>query len=186
MLGNDFKKADRKDIQALVQKIERSDYSPWTKYDFKVTIKKLYKWLRKTEEAPEGVKWIKASFRNASRKLPEELFTEEEIRQLIDAAAHPRDKALIAALWESGCRVGELCTLRLKHIHIDKFGTQLIVDGKTGMRRVRIIAFSPLLATWLNMHPDRENPEAPLWVGIGTVNSGKAPKSAIKVSQLSV
>ncbi|VVB87296.1 Tyrosine recombinase XerD [uncultured archaeon] len=44
-----------------------------------------------------------------------------------------------------------------------------MVDGKTGMRRVRIIFSSPYLATWLDNHPFRDNPEAFVWVGIGTV-----------------
>ena len=44
-----------------------------------------------------------------------------------------------------------------------------MVDGKTGMRRVRIIFSSPYLATWLETHPFRDNPESFVWVGIGTV-----------------
>jgi site-specific recombinase XerD len=45
-----------------------------------------------------------------------------------------------------------------------------MVDGKTGMRRVRIIFSSPYLATWLENHPFRDNPEAFVWIGIGTVD----------------
>ncbi|MEM2634054.1 MAG: hypothetical protein QW372_01115, partial [Nitrososphaerales archaeon] len=33
MLGKDFDEAGKKDIEDLVYKIERSDYSPWTKHD---------------------------------------------------------------------------------------------------------------------------------------------------------
>ena len=51
----------------------------------------------------------------------------------------------------------------------DRYGAALMVDGKTGMRRVRIIFSSPYLATWLDNHPFRQNPEAFVWVGIGTV-----------------
>lgn len=42
-----------------------------------------------------------------------------------------------------------------------------MVTGKTGARRVRIVALAPLLATWLENHPDNKNPDAPLWTGIG-------------------
>lgn len=36
------------------------------------------------------------------------------------------------------------------------------------MRRVRLISSVPLLAAWLDLHPFRENPEAPLWCRLGT------------------
>ena len=39
-----------------------------------------------------------------------------------------------------------------------------MVNGKTGYRRVRIIASAPYLTEWINKHPKRDDPEAPLWV----------------------
>lgn len=40
-LGKDFDKANRKDIQWLVNGIEkREEYSAWTKHDYKVTVKR--------------------------------------------------------------------------------------------------------------------------------------------------
>jgi ribosomal protein L40E len=47
------------------------------------------------------------------------------------------------------------------------------VNGKTGMRRLRIIASTPYLSTWMNNHPLKESPEAPLWIGIGTRNKNE-------------
>ena len=38
-----------------------------------------------------------------------------------------------------------------------------MVNGKTGSRRVRIIASVQVLAAWLQEHPDKDNPDAPLW-----------------------
>ncbi len=172
LLGKDFGQATRDDIEALVGKLERTKYSEWTKRGFKVTIKKFYKWLEGGgEDYPAKVKWIKTTGRRG-RRLPEELLTKDEIRRLIQAAEHPRDKALISILYESGCRVGELATLKLKHVSFDKYGAQLIVSGKTGMRRVRLISSVNYLATWLSSHPLRKDSEAPLWVNIGTKQKG--------------
>ena len=56
----------------------------------------------------------------------------------------------------------------------DKYGAVLRVDGKTGPRRVRIIAAVPALNLWLSLHPFRNNLDAPLWVGVGTVGRNKA------------
>lgn len=44
-----------------------------------------------------------------------------------------------------------------------------MLDGKTGPRRVMLVASAPALNQWLSIHPLRDNPNAPLWVGIGTV-----------------
>ncbi|MEM3012579.1 MAG: tyrosine-type recombinase/integrase [Candidatus Hadarchaeales archaeon] len=173
MLKRDFEQAGREDIARVVRSIESSNYSEWTKHDYKVTLKKFYRWLRGGEDYPDEVKWIKATIKNNDKKLPEELLTEEEVKKLIEAARHPRDKALVATLYESGCRVGELLSMGIKHVSFDDYGCQLIVRGKTGMRRVRVIASSPFLANWLDIHPLKGDPEAPLWVGIGTTNKDK-------------
>jgi integrase len=136
-----------------------------TKQDYKILIRKFFRWLGKEDM----VNWIKISYRSNSRKLPEDLLSEEEIEKMINACEHPRDKALIACLYESGTRIGELGNLKIKHAKFDRYGAVLMVDGKTGMRRVRIIFSSPYLATWLENHPFRQNSEAFIWVGIGTV-----------------
>lgn len=171
MLPKPFHAATKEDIIDLLQQIESKDYSDWTKRDFKIVIKRFYKWLRKTEDYPEEVKWIKTRVKN-KHLLPEQLLTEEEVKKLVASADNPRDKALILVLSESGCRIGEILTLRIRNVQFDEYGAQLIVNGKTGMRRVRIIASSPCLATWIDNHPIRDNPDAPLWVTMGTKNRG--------------
>jgi integrase len=53
-------------------------------------------------------------------RLPAEghLLTEQEIKRIIDAADHPRDKAFVAVLSESGCRISEVCTLRIRKMGV--------------------------------------------------------------------
>ena len=160
-------KTNKKDIIEIVGKLERSKYSSEVKHAIKVSIKKFYKWLNGGEDYPEKVKWIKSA-QKSKHRLPEELLTEEDIEKMINAAEHPRDKALISLLYESGCRIGELMSLRMKHISFDEYGAKIIVDGKTGMRRIRIITSVPLLSVWLENHPKRGDPDAPLWIGIGS------------------
>jgi len=174
-LGKDFEDANKDDIKTLIGKIEQKTftkrsgmevpYQESTKRDFRITIRKFYKWLRGTEELPEEVKWIKSNSKKCQRiKLPEEMFSEEDIKNMINVADNPRDKAFIAILYESGCRIGEMLFLRLKHIKFDQYGAQLLVDGKTGYRRIRIIASAPYLTEWINKHPKKEDPEASLWI----------------------
>lgn len=173
-LAKDFDQADRKDIESLVGKIQLNEsYKDWTKHLYKVAIKKFYKWMNGGEEYPSTVRWIKCNFKNSDRILPEEILTGEEVKKMIELAEHPRDKAFIASLYESGCRIGEIGVLNMKHVVFDEYGAQIIVDGKTGMRRVRLIASVPYLTNWINNHPFRNDPEYPLWISIGTMNHGK-------------
>ena len=67
-------------------------------------------------------------------------------------------------LYESGCRIGELLGLRIKHIKHVQPGIQIMVDGKTGPRRIRLISSEPHLTEWINKHPEAKNLEAPLWL----------------------
>ena len=160
----DFRKAMRIDIERLVRQIERSNYSEWTKHDYRVTLKKFFRWLRKTEEYPPEVKWLRSTMRNNRTKLPEEILTQEEIRAMIVAAPTVRDKAFIGALYESGCRIGEMMSLRIRHLQQHEHGFQITVEGKTGSRRLLIIACAPHITAWLNDHPTRQNPGAPVWI----------------------
>ena len=171
LFNRSFKETSKQDIVALVAKIEaRQDCSHFTKHDYKLALKKFFKYLGGSEEYPEQVAWIKVGSGNDKRLLPEELLTEEEVKRLADAARTPRDRALVLVLYDSGCRIGELLSLRIKNMQSDEYGAQLIVNGKTGSRRVRIIASAPALAAWLNIHPLRDDPNAPLWVVLGTRN----------------
>jgi integrase/recombinase XerD len=185
LLNKNFAEASKDDIAQVVREIETNPaWAPATKHDYKVILKKFYKSMRGTGEFPDEVKWIRPNFKKNNHRLPEELLTEEDVRRLVQAACHPRDKAFILVLYESGCRIGELLNLRIKNISFDANGAALLVDGKTGQRRVRIIASAPLLSVWLNNHPFRDNPDSPLWLVIGTKNHHEALNYASIVSQL--
>jgi integrase len=125
--------------------------------------------LKSREEYPEEVKWIKISKPN-KRKLPNEILTLAEIKKIAEKADHPRDKAFVLVLYESGCRIGELLSLRMKDIQPNKYGIVLNISGKTGSRRVLIISSAPTLANWLNLHPFKSSPEALVWIGVGNKN----------------
>lgn len=167
LLAIPFEKATRENISELVTKIEEQDYADWTKHDYKVILKVFYRFLKKTDEYPAEVKWIKATIRNHNL-LPDEVLTEDDVKKLVECATNIRDKAFILVLYESGCRIGEILSLRIRNVQFDGYGAILIVSGKTGDRRVRIIASAPKMSAWLEHHPLRENIDAPLWVTIGT------------------
>jgi site-specific recombinase XerD len=129
-LGKPFSQAGKSDIENLIAKVEQRNYSDWTKHDYKVILRMFYKWLRRCDY-PEEVSWIKIKG-SSNHKLPEELLSFDEVLQMVDAADHVRDKAFILTLYESGCRIGELLCMQIKHVQFDNYGAVLLVNGKTG------------------------------------------------------
>lgn len=161
-MSKDMDKADENDLKAVIARVNSEDLSEWTRQFYKITLRKFYSWLMK-EERPQITKWIKTTVKKNNTKLPEELLTVEEVEKLINAAMNPRDKALISVLYESGCRIGEMLNMRVKDVELDQYGAKLMVNGKTGPRRVRIVTSTTYLAEWLNTHPAKGDPNSPLW-----------------------
>ena len=101
-----FEKAKMNDIKNMILDIEKNpNYKDWTKYLFKVSIRKFYKWLKKCDK-PEEVAWIKAVMKHNSDKLPEQMLSEDDIKKLIIGSRSCMYRAFISLLYESGCRVG--------------------------------------------------------------------------------
>ena len=176
----DFDKVSKEDIIKAVRIIqEREHYSPWTKSTYKSMLKRFYKWLKDTgDEYPEEVKWINSNIKRNERKIISngELLSEEDIQKLINLAEHPRDKALISVLYESGARIGEAASLQICNLKFDEYGVLINVEGKTGSRPIRLISSVPYLSTWLNNHPFKDDKYAPLWINIGCANHNSPMK----------
>jgi integrase len=173
LLDKDFEDVTADDLRRVLHEVEEEDLADASKTEFRKTIKVFYRWLNGGERYPECVEWIKTTEKRNNNKLPEELLTEEEVKRMISAAWTPRDRAIISLLWESGCRVGELLTMRIKNVSFEENLTRIVIHGKTGARRVPLLDSTPYLAEWLENHPQREDSDAFLWVGIGTVGRGE-------------
>jgi len=63
--------------------------------------------------------------------------------------------------------------LHIECVDFDDIGAKLLVDGKTGVDFSRIIASAPALAVWLDNHPLRDNPKAPVWIAFGSKSRHK-------------
>jgi site-specific recombinase XerD/ribosomal protein L40E len=119
------------------------------------TMKRFYRSLGRPELA--------AKIRVPSKKsrLPD-ILSEKELKALLDAAgAHDgslRNRLVIELLWETGCRVGELCHLKIKDVQFDQHSAIIYLDGKTGQRRLRAFTCRPDLLEYINNHPFKNNP----------------------------
>jgi len=168
-LGKPLREACRKDIERVLAEMEDKDYSAWTKHDYRVVLKRFYTWLNGGEEL-ETVKWFKTSIKLSDAMLPEQLITEDEVKKMIKAAKNPRDKALIATLYESGARISELASMSIKDVSFEENYATIMVKGKTGSRKIILVVAAPYLATWIENHPLKDNPEAPLWISLWNIN----------------
>jgi site-specific recombinase XerD len=139
ILKKDLKTITDKDVISYFGWLERTGYSEWTKLDFKTELKKFLRWVY-NGEPPKFVNQMKCSIKNKNKLLPQEVITEQEAINLIKSAGSIRNKALISILYESGCRIGEILTLKMKHVVFDEYGCLMNVNGKTGVRQVRIIS----------------------------------------------
>jgi integrase len=109
------------------------------------------------------------------------MITEEEAMRMIKAASKPRDKAMLAFMFDSGCRIGELMNLRIKDIDFKGEVAQVTLNGKTGMRRIPIINSGVYLSQWLAMHPARDEPDAMVFCSLFLSKRTLRPMSYQKI-----
>lgn len=86
--------------------------------------------------------WL-ADVPDTSRPMRKErALNADEVRNLLDAIADPRDRALFTLLVGSGLRVSEACALRAGDIQIRPDGAAIVhvLDGKGGKPRQVVIA----------------------------------------------
>jgi hypothetical protein len=125
------------------------------------------------EYYPEQVKWFSSKLgkektgKETSMDMAEYL-EEEEILKLIESAPTLQSKAFLACMYESGARPEEFLRLTNTDIRVDSKGAVLMLRGKTGERRVRIISFAKLLQQWLDVHPLKHQDYYPLWISEAT------------------
>ena len=189
-VNKDLDKLTRKDFENIILKIESKDeWSVATKHKHKVLLKKFGKWLKyknksfneRKHEYPETVSWINTNIKRKEMKLvmASDILNEEEVEKLIKSAEHPRDKAFISMLYELGARIGEIGNLRIKDITRDEYSYLVDLNGKTGRRTPRIVMSDPYITTWLNQHPLKNDPEAPVWTAIGNRKAEKLDYRAL-------
>lgn len=138
------------DRQTFTKGKKKKKYSEGTKYIKLATIKAFLRELKISAASAITMRPVK------HKKLPEDLLTQEEVEALLNECRNTRDRALIAVLYESGMRRGELLNLRIKNISFDENGTVVTIpDGKTGARRIRLVFATSFIREWLAVHPNK-------------------------------
>ncbi len=165
--GKPYEELTREDLIAWMDSLSSKEYRPESVSTYRRRVKRFLRWVHgcrsPRDPTPEPVSVIKVP--KVRRELPEGVLSYGDVQRLVVGARNPRDRALIHVGYESGCRAGELLGLRIRDVEFDQYGAVIVVNGKTGMRRIRLVESVHDLQIWMNSHPNRENPSAWLWPG---------------------
>lgn len=184
----------KSDIKILLLKIDgHPGWGEWEKYVTLSTLRKFMLWLRSEYSYPENypdrekllnmlplLKYAPEAEYNIIKpnklKPVSEIPTAQEIQWMLAACdAFPhfdriegiRTKANIAILEEIGARIGGIGTRNIEDVTFDHLGALITIHDKTMQGEpVRLITSAPYLKAWLEVHPLKDNPKAPLWVNL--------------------
>ena len=172
----------------LVSWLSASNLSPSSKDARLVVIRKFYKWLS-GEKEPEVVQDLRMRGQKAKRKAknslhPKDLLSEEEVQAMIQLTPGPRNKALLALLWDSGARLGEVLPLRVgdvtTHPHYQDALRINFRESKTDARELALFDCRYWLTKWLAEHPLAGRDSAPLFPAQGSMK----PLSEVSVRRI--
>ncbi|MCK4555210.1 MAG: tyrosine-type recombinase/integrase [Candidatus Aenigmarchaeota archaeon] len=104
--------------------------------------------FRKKEKRYERIKKFIKKKPCSEVREPAYILQPSDISRILYACKTQEIKTIVALMWETGARIGELLNIKLKDIMFDQRGATIRLDGKTGLRYVRIAEVSPLLKSW--------------------------------------
>jgi len=178
-INKNIHELDQMDFEKLVMYLEdEKNLSPGGIRNYRKLVKKFMGWYYEGEP-PKWVKNLKLKSL-ATPVQPHDLLTQEEFDKLMEACRHPRDKAFIAVLADSGMRIGALASCRIKNVDFNQYGAIIYISStsrskkNTAAKGIPITWSTGYLNQWLAVHPLKNDPEAPLWV---TRDKNKEPLS---------
>ena len=104
--------------------------------------------------------------REIDPKAKEQKFiTAQEHKDIMQQSPNFQDKAIWETLYLSGTRCGELCSMNVGDVQRLTEGYQITVNkSKTRPRIIPLSQNPEHLIRWLKYHPQKDNPQSPLWI----------------------
>lgn len=166
-INKPFKKLLQEDINGYIRSLNCSKN---TKVYYLRTLGKFLRWLKLDIDLPI----IKG---DVKRKKATELISEEEVQKLIEYYREPGEKALIAVLYDSACRIGEIATLKRRDVKCENGQWIISVDGKTGVRDIPLMFSQTYLQPWFDKYHPQKTKDAPLWISRSSQLKNKTDKT---------
>jgi len=129
--------------EQVLEWIASRNLSKSTQAQYRHWLNAFFQWAKAPIELPE----LKVKKKLLRRQ---DLVTREEVKRLLEVADHPRDRALIHVLYETGGRASEVLGIKLQDIEFGETLVRIRLDGKTGTRIVPVFECVGNLQMWLN------------------------------------
>lgn len=157
---------NRKAAEEFVMYINREYDNEESNRDYRIALRMFGEHATDDDGKPDSIDWISSTYSRSYDPAPDPsnmLRWEEEVLPMIDATRNSRDAAIIAVAWNLGARPFEFQDITVGDIVDSEHGLQVTVHGKRGQRSPTLVNAVPHLQRWLDDHPDRNDPDAPLW-----------------------
>jgi len=187
---DELTRVEYSEIIDSIKEDKEKDYADRTIDDYKSSIRMFYNSRYMEFQRPDRVKEILNSdvLKNKREddkegKRVKNYLTPQQVRKMSKAAESARDKLLPLYLFDCGARTEEALERTLSDVRKDgKYWEVRFHDCKNGKpdRELPLVHCQEKLRNWIQNHPRRDEPDAPLWVV--TTNSGCAQKGS-KMSQ---
>jgi integrase/recombinase XerD len=157
-----------------------------------LTIIRFFKWLYypdianpkrrnelfKSQRKPECIIDIpRLKRKEISCYKPSDLWSQEDDLFFLKWVTNKRDRCYHTMSRDLSARPHEILNIKIKDIRfktVDKYQyAEVLVNGKTGSRSIPLIQSIPYIKDWLSNHPSRNNPNSPLFIGLGRRSIGK-------------
>lgn len=167
----------RSEVLAYFNSANFQKLSPRAQNSYKMYLKNFFKWLGRDYEYIKYGKRLKYTL--------VELPSWDDLKSVIVTLRRPIDRAVFMLFLESAARRDEITHLNIEDITFaDKFALVTIKKSKTNRRIIPIVESVPFLLEYLEHHPLKNDPRAPLfvilWSGEYIRMSGSALYSIIK------
>ena len=108
---------------------------------------------------------------------PSDLWSQEDDLLFLKWVTNKRDRCYHTMSRDLSARPHEILNLKIKDIMFKTSGNfqyaEVLVNGKTGTRHIPLIQSIPYIKDWLSNHPSRNNPNSPLFIGLGRNSMGR-------------
>jgi integrase len=134
--------------------------------------------LSRIQRKPECIMDIpQLKRREKSCYKPTDLWTQEDDLLFLKWVTDKRDRCYHTMARDLSARPHEILSLKIKDIVFKTTGkvqyAEVLVNGKTGTRPIPLIQSIPYIKEWLSNHPSRNNPNSPVFIGLGRQSMGK-------------
>jgi len=160
----------------IINFLDSKNINERTRNSYIIHFRTFFRWLYGLPEGhyPECVSDLKPQTL-LSELTKSDLISDEDMKNMIRCASpNHRDPAIPPVLKETCFRPGEFLSMNIGDVEERDFGFSVTCrKSKTVTRSVPLVISARYLAAWLNHHPYRDNPEAPLWISLARNRFGK-------------